>query len=327
MNSTPSVADIGPTCMNVPKWGVLTAVGADAPAFLHKFCTNDVASLQPGQGCEAFFTDVKGKVLAHGIVLRDAEACHLLLPAANTADLQAHLERYVIREDVAFCDQSDDCTICLLSSDRACDALQIGDVARAVPTATWSHVALETNPCETEARLVRAHALGASAWLLIISQNALPAWRRVIETSQLNQPGDDEFEQARIAAGWPLWGVDFGPENLPQEVDRDVECISFRKGCYLGQETVARLDAMGHVNRQLRLIEFASPATSEGMPKRGELLSVAGAEAGVLTSVAPRPVEGRWRALAMLKKNALAPGMAMQGPAGSAQVVDRPRTP
>ena len=59
------------------------------------------------------------------------------------------------------------------------------------------------------------------------------------------------FETLRIEAGTPLFGVDFNDNNLPQEVGRDDRAISFTKGCYLGQETVARIDALGHVNQQL----------------------------------------------------------------------------
>src|SRR5262249_54035500 len=66
------------------------------------------------------------------------------------------------------------------------------------------------------------------------------------------------FEAARIEYGTPLFGRDFSDENLPQEVGRDRQAISFTKGCYLGQETVARIDALGHVNRLLRGVKFES---------------------------------------------------------------------
>ena len=65
------------------------------------------------------------------------------------------------------------------------------------------------------------------------------------------------FDAARIEAGMPLFGVDFDDSNLPQEVGRDAEAISFTKGCYLGQETVARIDALGHVNQRIVGVRFS----------------------------------------------------------------------
>ena len=85
------------------------------------------------------------------------------------------------------------------------------------------------------------------------------------------------FEALRIEAGIPVYGRDVNPENLPQEIARDRQAISFTKGCYLGQETVARLDALGHVNKILRGLIFdagpvpriGTPLTSEGKPASG----------------------------------------------------------
>ena len=75
---------------------------------------------------------------------------------------------------------------------------------------------------------------------------------------------DKDLSRGRIESGYPLWGVDFDAANLPQEIGRDREAICFTKGCYLGQETVARLDALGHVNRKLGGVVF----------DRGELVPV-----------------------------------------------------
>ena len=62
---------------------------------------------------------------------------------------------------------------------------------------------------------------------------------------------------ARVEAGTPYYGPDINDKNLPQEISRDSRAISFVKGCYLGQETVARIDALGHVNRTLVGVRFA----------------------------------------------------------------------
>ena len=78
----------------------MTLTGADRQTFLNNFCTNDVKRLAPGDSCEAFFTNVKGKILGHGLVTcRDDELVFITVPG-QAAKLIEHLDRYVIREDV-----------------------------------------------------------------------------------------------------------------------------------------------------------------------------------------------------------------------------------
>ena len=101
------------------------------------------------------------------------------------------------------------------------------------------------------------------------------------------------FHVARIEAGWPDYGTDITEKNLPQEIDRNESAISFTKGCYLGQETVARLDALGHVNRKLVKIRF-----SESMrPSPGDPIMDGDEKIGEVTSAAYSP--GRRSAIAM----------------------------
>ncbi|TXT38384.1 MAG: folate-binding protein YgfZ [Planctomycetota bacterium] len=76
-----------------------------------------------------------------------------------------------------------------------------------------------------------------------------------------------EIHASRVAAGFPIYGIDITEDNLAQEVGRTELAISFTKGCYLGQEPIARIDAMGHVNRQLCRIELSSgPLPDSGTP-------------------------------------------------------------
>jgi hypothetical protein len=77
------------------------------------------------------------------------------------------------------------------------------------------------------------------------------AWY-VLSNNEFRPAGDEAFQSLRMESTFPLYGVDITTDNLAQEVGRTSECISFTKGCYLGQEPIARIDAMGHVNRELR---------------------------------------------------------------------------
>ena len=106
------------------------------------------------------------------------------------------------------------------------------------------------------------------------------------------------FEPFRIECGWPEYGRDISPENLPQEVGRTDRSISFTKGCYLGQETVARIASRGHVNRTLAGLKFAC---SEVPPVTTEL-TAEGQSIGRVTSVAHSPRFGSAIALGYVRR-------------------------
>src|SRR6478609_6750608 len=90
----------GRAVVELTDWSSISITGADRQAFLHSFCTNDVKRLTPGASCEAFFTNVKGKIVGHGILdCRETEVAFVGVPEQSLR-LIAHLDRYIIREDV-----------------------------------------------------------------------------------------------------------------------------------------------------------------------------------------------------------------------------------
>src|SRR4051812_12477823 len=94
----------GSAVVELSGWSSISITGADRQAFLHNFCTNDVKRLAPGASCEAFFTNVKGKIVGHGLVnCRENEVVFVGAPGQGQR-LVDHLDRYVIREDVQLCD-------------------------------------------------------------------------------------------------------------------------------------------------------------------------------------------------------------------------------
>jgi folate-binding protein YgfZ len=116
------------------------------------------------------------------------------------------------------------------------------------------------------------------------------------------------WEQARIENFWPWFGVDVDDKNLPQELDIDARAISFKKGCYLGQETVARLDALGQVQKRLCLVDVYQKSSDTSVPVApvvGQSLHVEGKQIGTITSLVQTPLDKHhWIALAMLKRSA-----------------------
>jgi folate-binding protein YgfZ len=117
------------------------------------------------------------------------------------------------------------------------------------------------------------------------------------------------WEQSRIENFWPWFAVDFDDKNLPQELSIDARAISFKKGCYLGQETVARLDALGQVQKRLCLVDITTqPNDFAAMPTPtvGQTLHIDEKPIGSITSLVKSPKEQNlWIAFAMLKRSAL----------------------
>jgi folate-binding protein YgfZ len=133
----------------------------------------------------------------------------------------------------------------------------------------------------------------------------------------------DVGNAARIEAGMPISGVETSDKTLPQELDRIEQTINFRKGCYLGQETVARLDALGHVNRTLVGVQFAS-ADRANVPPTATELTVDGAAVGQITSAVWSPKFGATVALAYVRTGSNKPGTKLDSAFGAAQVVPLP---
>ncbi len=282
---------LGRAIVELVDWSSISVTGADRQTFLHNFCTNDVKRLAPGTSCEAFFTNVKGKVVAHGLIhCREAELVIVGTPG-QAERLVAHLDRYVIREDVVLRDVTAERSYLLVTGDVPIDGQAI--------SMTWPI----TGRTDSKLHEVEAHAK--------------PGVVRALEDQGVILVDQQTFEAARIEAGMPRFGVDFSEENLPQEVSRDRQAISFNKGCYLGQETVARIDALGHVNQQLATVRFVS----EALPQVGIELLRGDRVVGKVTSIAFSPRLGRPLGLAMIRREANSAETQLSSAVGQCDVV------
>ena len=253
-------------------------IGVDRLKFLHGFCTNDIKSLQPGQGCEALLTNIKGRVLGHVFVFAGDSSLWLdTVPDQETAII-SHLDRYVIREDVQLIGRSTELGELFVTGAHAAQLLALDE---GLPL--FGSVARDTfgNPFEIR----RIDLFGEPGFLLSVSRQALDVTRSSLLEVGCGAGSAEQFETRRIEVGFPVYGRDITEDNIAQEVARTKQTISFTKGCYLGQEPIARLDAMGHTNRELRRVRFESgfKPTVGAKILGGET----GDEAGVITSVAP----------------------------------------
>jgi folate-binding protein YgfZ len=248
--------------------------GVDAVTFLDSQLTQDVAAMAPGTLRRSLLLEPRGKLRSMLWVLRDAERVGLVVAAPGADGLIADLARFRLRVKAD-----------LRRDSRPVHTVWGGESA----AAGWSDDGTRLEATTPRYRLVASRAVPDLPLLDAATVSA-----------------------HRIASGEPLFGVEVDEGTIPQETGLVAESVSFTKGCYLGQELVARIDSRGHVNRMLRRLDGEGPPPAPGAAvSRGEQA------VGILGSVAP--IGGRWIGLALLRREAV-PGdrVTVRGEGGEA---------
>lgn len=295
--------------------------GTDRAKFLHNFCTNDILRLTAGQGTEAFVCNVKGRILGFiTVFVGEASLWLETVPGAATG-LMAHLDRYLIREDVQFADRSAEVTEILLRGPQGA-AMLAAVVGETLLSTGWPLYQSKISTCvDAACRIARVDWLGDPTWLVIAPRNVSVAVVQKLEDAGAVCGTVDDAESLRIDAGFPYYGRDISEDHLAQEVGRTVRSISFTKGCYLGQEPIARLDALGHTNRELRRLrsDSSTPILAGAVIRNAEGTQ----DIGIITSAALAPDSAGCVALGYLKSRWTASGsrVAIQTETGSVDAV------
>lgn len=282
----------------------LEVAGADRVRFLHNLCTADVKALAPGTSARAFVTTVQGKIVSSAEILALDERLELELPPGRSAAVEAHLSRYRIVERVELAMRPGVASARLRGPSAAEALLAAGLPAPAEPGA---HRAEGTG----EALLrVRRLALGREPRFELSGpapalDAALARLRGASGAEDLAELGEREAEILRIEDGEPRFGVDYGEEAFPQETG-DAAAVSYAKGCYLGQEVVARIHYRGGVQRTPQGLRFADDLPAAGTPVLAD-----GREAGSATSVARSPRFGAI-GLGLLHRRAAEPSARLE---------------
>ncbi len=197
--------------------------GPDAEDFLQRMLSNDVGALEPGTGCDALLLTAKARVIAPVRVIRRATDDYLLLTEAGLgATLRTHLLRARFAAKVEI-----------------------------EPEAHTAHVLLGEDARPPEGALA-----------VPISDYGVPAYELVDEVPDGARLTDETLERLRIAARTPAWGRELDERVLPAEAGLVDRAVSLTKGCYPGQEPIARLHYRGHANRTLRVLGIEG----DGMP-------------------------------------------------------------
>ena len=291
--------------------------GADRGSFLHNLCTNDILELEPGRGCEAFLTNVQGKTLGYIFVFCSPDWLVLETAPGQADAIIAHLDHYLIREDVQLHDRTGQWGELLLSGNDS-EKLVSRCIPVNLPELALGHV--ETSVDGTAVSVRRTPLANQPCFLISCAADVLGKVRERFEREGAVACGPEAVEVVRLETGSPLFGRDITDNNLPQEVARNELAISFTKGCYLGQETVARLDAVGHVNRALVGVRFEA----DQVPDPGTELTVNQKVVGRVTSAVFSPRLAAPLALAYVRREHYASGTRLSTIVGDATVITLP---
>jgi folate-binding protein YgfZ len=288
--------------------GKLLVSGPEAAEYLQGQLTNDVEALEPGQGCYAALLDRKGRMQADMRVLRLAgDRIWVDTEAVAAPAVARHLGLYRVGREVEIED---------LTAERAIVAL-VGPAIEAAlggPPPSAEHAHEERELDGVAVRVVR----GEDGAELICAAADAEALRGALAARGAPEASEAAAEILRVEAGRPRFGAEMTAETIPQEAGINERAVSFTKGCYIGQETVARLHYKGKPNRHLRGLRLSAPAAS------GEPIRLGEREVGRVGTAVVSPARGPI-ALAIVRREA-GPGDRVEvGEAGAeAKVVELP---
>ena len=288
--------------------GKLALSGRDAASFLQGQVTNDVERLVEGEGCYAAFLTPKGKMLGDlRVLFADGE---LLLDTERVAlqDLFNMIRRFSIGYDVELEKRTLERGLLTLIGPDVDHVVGTGEL----PATEHSHRPIILDGID-------ARAIRTDSGIDLLCLAAETETVRSALTGRGAVPVSEEAAEClRIERGRPLYGVDLDDTVIPQEAGLNERAVSFTKGCYVGQETVARLHYRGKPNRHLRGVRL-----SASYPPGTELL-LGDRIVGRLTSVVESPRFGPI-GLALVRREA-EPGvvLVLKGEDGTAEVVALP---
>jgi tRNA-modifying protein YgfZ len=280
--------------------GKLALSGAGAKDFLQGQTSNDVEGLYTGTGCYSTFLTPKGKMLGDLRVLDTGDELLLDTERVTLQELFNMIRRFSIGYDVALHKRTLERGLLSLIGPTA-PSLQL-------PAPEHAHAVVEIGG--VPARAIRTD-LGVD---LLCDSTDTEALRTVLISEAGAVPVSEEAaETVRVEHGRPRYGIDLDDTVIPQEAGLNERAVSFTKGCYVGQETVARLYYRGKPNRHLKGLRLQAPAHT------GEELTFEGRTVGRIGSAVVSPRLGPI-ALALVRREA-APGSEVTVGAGASAVV------
>src|SRR5947209_6132253 len=288
--------------------GKLALTGSEAKSFLQGQVSNDVEGLSTGEGCYAAFLTPKGKMLGDLRILDTGD--ELLLDTERSAlqELFNMIRRFKIGYDVELHKRTLERGLVSLIGPQAAAVATLRELAEA---SEHAHVTVEVGDVP-----VRAIRTDVGLDLLCEAAHTAALRERLVHLGAI-EVAEAAAECLRVEHGRPRYGLDLDDTVIPQEAALNERAVSFTKGCYVGQETVARLYYRGKPNRHLRGLRLSAPAST------GDPIQFGERAVGRLGSIAQSPRYG-WIALALVRREAPVGASVVVGDGAAATVVELP---
>src|SRR6266571_1720488 len=292
--------------------GVVKLTGAERVSWLQGMITNDVQKLAPGTGCYAAHLTPQGKIVAQMHVLMDEDALWLSLEGATSPKLIAAFDKLLIMEDVQMADVSEAYSILGVLGPKAAAVLDswLGEPLNL--DGRYSH--RRSGDC----RIVVSD-LGYDVW---VPRGQAGKVLHLLAGSGATAIDHGTWDVLRTEAGLPVYGVDIDETTTMPEIGEIG--ISYDKGCYIGQEVVAKVKYIGHVNRRF----VGLTISGSELPKLKSPIRKGGKEVGYITTCLLSPGLSRSIALGFVSRAAYVPGteveVVSEGKALAATIVDLP---
>ena len=281
--------------------GRIKATGEDVLDLLNRLSTNQVENLAPGEGAPTILTSDKGRVVDLVYVFNLGSYVLLLTSPGAEEPVMEWVDRYTIMEDSSLEDLTPRTALLTLVGPKApaaIEAITTADLQNLGPyrSASAAVGGLEVSVMRMDVGKLPGYLLMAAeedaeaVWEAVVSHGATPV-------------GTGAWEALRVEAAIPVYGKEMGEAFNPLEAGL-IGAIDFAKGCYIGQEVIARLDTYQKVQRRLVSLKFSSHSSA----KEGAKLALDGKEVGIVTSAAQIPTDSRVMGLGYVRTAAAIEG-------------------
>lgn len=310
--------------------GRICLLGNDRVRFLHGQITNDVKKLSAGEGCYAALTTAKGKMESDLNVFNLPDELLMDFEPGLTQKISQRLEKFIVADDVQIVDVAPHYGLLSVQGPKAMETVKVAGFTDA-PQKEFS-IAKISDGAWGDIYLAHHQRLlgGQSGFDIFVPNQTLSVVADKLIAAAKSAGGGPcgwtAFETARIEAGVPRFGADMDETNLPMECDVQGRLMSFNKGCYIGQEVLNRIHAIGHVTKELRGLRLADDLKT--LPQKEDKLFHNGKEVGYITSAVKSPTLNASIALGYVRREANQIGMELTLQTGSvesaAKVVELP---
>ena len=289
-------------------FGILKLTGSDRASWLQGMVTNEVEKLQPGAGCYAAHLTPQGKLVAQMHVLKDDDSLWLSLERAAIPKLTAAFDKLLIMEDVQIADVSDDYSILGIFGPQGSARLN-----------SWLGQPLNLENLYSHRRLegsrIIVSRLGYEVWT---PREQADSVLRFFADHGVTAIDRGTWDVLRTEAGIPVFGIDVDETTTMPELGE--HGISYEKGCYIGQEVVAKVKYIGHVNRRF----VGLLISGNELPEMKSTIRKGGRDVGYVTTALFSPNLNKPIALGFVSRSAYTVGSEVEIGTATGTIVDLP---